>query len=92
VELAQLASAAGAALARRITPAGTTFDGDVIFAACPLRGAATPPTQVEVLAVRVLETAIERAVRLARGRDGVPGLADDEPGASMASDARSGSD
>jgi hypothetical protein len=30
----------------------------------------------EALAVLALESAIERAVRLARGRDGVPGLAD----------------
>jgi hypothetical protein len=30
----------------------------------------------ETLAVLALEEAIERAVRLARGRDGVPGLAD----------------
>jgi hypothetical protein len=29
-----------------------------------------------MLAVAALETAIERAVRLASGRDGVPGLAD----------------
>jgi hypothetical protein len=32
--------------------------------------------QVEVLAVAALEGAIERAVRMARGRDGIPGLAD----------------
>jgi hypothetical protein len=32
--------------------------------------------QAEMLAVEALEMAIERAVRLARGRDGVPGLAD----------------
>jgi L-aminopeptidase/D-esterase-like protein len=76
IELEQLASAAGAAFARRITPAGTTYDGDVIFAACPMRGIAAPPIQVEALAVAALGTAIERAVRLARGRDGVPGLAD----------------
>jgi L-aminopeptidase/D-esterase-like protein len=77
VELAQLAQAAGAALSRRITPVGTTLDGDVIFATAPVRGVAGMPLQVEALAIRALETAIERAVRLARGRDGIPGLADD---------------
>jgi L-aminopeptidase/D-esterase-like protein len=78
VELQQLARAAGAALARRITPAGTSFDGDVIFATAPLEGPSVSPLQVEVLAVQALEQAIERAVRLARGRDGIPGLADTE--------------
>jgi L-aminopeptidase/D-esterase-like protein len=76
VELAQLARAAGAALSRRITPAGTSFDGDVIFAVCPCDGAPATPVQVETLAVHALEVAIERAVILARGRDGIPGLAD----------------
>lgn len=80
VELAQLARAAGAALFRRITPAGTSADGDVVFALTP---ASSPPApigaaavEIEALAVEVLERAIERAVRLARGRDGIPGLAD----------------
>jgi L-aminopeptidase/D-esterase-like protein len=77
VELAQLAQASAAALFRRITPTGTSFDGDVIFAVCPLDGPSAPPPQVEVLAVTALENAIERAVRLAVGRDGIPGLADD---------------
>ena len=79
VELTQLARAAGAALFRRITPAGTTGDGDVVFAlgpavpAQPLGGAAAA---IETLAVTTLESAIERAVVTASGRDGVPGLAD----------------
>ncbi len=81
-ELGQLARAAGAALFRRITPAGTTFDGDVVFALSPVD---PPPAtalgpgrmaQLEALAVRALEEAIERGVRLARGRDGIPGLGD----------------
>lgn len=75
-ELAQLARAAGAALFKRITPAGTSFDGDVVFALCnpsAPRGALMP---LEMLATAALEDAIERAVRLAKGRDGVPGLAD----------------
>jgi L-aminopeptidase/D-esterase-like protein len=78
VELQQLAHAASAALLRRITPAGSTFDGDVIFALGPLEGPSAPPLQVEMLAIAALEDAIERAVRSARGRDGVPGLADGE--------------
>ncbi len=78
IELAQLARAAGAALTRRITPSGTSFDGDVVFAIAPIAGPAAPALHVEALAVRTLEEAIERAVRSARGRDGVPGLADKE--------------
>ena len=76
LQLRQVARAAGAGLSRRITPVGTSFDGDVIFAAAPLEGIAAPPIQVEAMAVDALEQAIERAVRAARGRDGVPGLAD----------------
>lgn len=79
VEVTQLARAAGAALARRIAPVGTSFDGDVIIALCPRAepAAALPVLAVESLAVAALEEAIERAVRLARGRDGVPGAADE---------------
>jgi L-aminopeptidase/D-esterase-like protein len=76
VELRQLAHAASAALVRRITPAGTTFDGDVVFALSPLDGEVASALQLETLSVAALEEAIERAVRLARGRDGLPGLAD----------------
>lgn len=80
VELEQVARAAGAALVRRITPAGTTFDGDVIFAIAPLAGERAFPLQVEMLASRALETAVERAVMRATGRDGIPGVADGERG------------
>ena len=75
VELSQLAQASSAALFRRITPTGTTFDGDVIFGICPLDGPSAPAPQVEALAVAALEEAVERAVRFAVGRDGIPGLA-----------------
>ena len=61
----ELAQAASAAFYRRITPAGTSYDGDIVFALCRHEGIAAPLVQVESLAVRVLETAIERAVRLA---------------------------
>lgn len=76
-ELQQLARASSAAMFRRITPVGTSFDGDVIFALGPQDGGVTVALPaVEVLAVSALEQAIERAVRYARGRDGVRGLAD----------------
>ena len=64
VQLATLARAASAALYRRITPVGTQFDGDVVFATAPYAGgAAASIVQVEALAVSALEQAIERAVR-----------------------------
>jgi L-aminopeptidase/D-esterase-like protein len=79
VELMQLARAAGAAFFRRITPAGSSSDGDVVFAVSPEGGArvSTDAMIIETLAVAALEDAIERAVRLARGREGIPGLADE---------------
>jgi len=76
LELQQIARAASAAFYRRIGPAGTSFDGDVIFAVSPMEGGAGSLLQAEVAAVAALEEAIVRAVRLARGREGVPGLAD----------------
>lgn len=76
VELHQVARAASAALYRRLSPAGTSFDGDVVFALSPLTGPRAPLLQCEACATAALERAIERAVRLAHGRDGVPGLAD----------------
>jgi L-aminopeptidase/D-esterase-like protein len=74
--LGGLAHAASDALARRITPYGTTFDGDVTFAVSTARVTAASPLQVEALAAEVVPVAVERAVRLARGTPGVPGLAD----------------
>jgi L-aminopeptidase/D-esterase-like protein len=76
LELFQVARAASAAYYRRIGPAGTSFDGDVIFAVAPMEGRACALLQAEVAAVSALEEAIVRAVRLAKGRDGIPGLAD----------------
>lgn len=70
-----VARAAGAALHRRVRPAGALVDGDVIFALAPRTGAPADPVRAEMLAVAALEAAIERAVRTAAGRDGVPGLA-----------------
>jgi L-aminopeptidase/D-esterase-like protein len=75
-DLGAVAEAAGAGLHRRITPAGTAYDGDVVFALAPLSGEPTDPVTAGVVASAALEQAIERAVRTARGRDGIPGLAD----------------
>lgn len=76
--LTQLAHAAGAALFARITPAGTSVDGDVVFAVSPFESAEATADLigVEAMAADALGEAIERAIRLARGRDGVVGLAD----------------
>ena len=76
VALRGVARAAGAALHRRVRPAGSMVDGDVIFALGPREGAPADPVRAEMLAVAALEEAIERSVRTAVGRDGVPGLAD----------------
>ena len=67
--LGALARSASAALYRRITPVATPFDGDVIFATAPMSdGVDASIAQLEALAVRALETAIERSVRV-----GAPG-------------------
>jgi L-aminopeptidase/D-esterase-like protein len=76
-DLAAVAEAATGGLHRRVVPAGTAFDGDIVFALAPLDGEAGDPVAAGVLAACALEEAIERAVRLARGRDGIPGLADE---------------
>lgn len=76
VELYQVARSASAAYARRIGPAGSSFDGDVVFVVAPLEGPRAPLLLAEVVATNALEDAIVRGVRLARGREGVPGLAD----------------
>ncbi len=70
VQLGAVARAASAALYRRITPVGTSFDGDVIFATSPISNGVTASlAQVEALAVVALEMAIERAVRTQRPGD-----------------------
>lgn len=68
--LGALARAASAALYRRITPVGTPFDGDVVFATAPVSGGVDASVaQTEALAVRALETAIERSVRVSAPGD-----------------------
>ncbi len=74
--LESLAHAAGDALARRIVPYGTLFDGDVVFAVSTAAAAPATPLQAEALAALAVPTAVERAVRLARGLGDIPGLAD----------------
>jgi L-aminopeptidase/D-esterase-like protein len=76
LELQSIAHAAGEALMKRITPAGTLSDGDIVFALAPMDGPTAPLAEGERVARLAVEEAIERAVRLAQGRDGVPGLAD----------------
>ncbi len=71
-----LAHAAGDALARRIVPYGTLFDGDVVFAISTAAAAPATPLQAEALAALAVPTAVERAVRLARGIRDIPGLGD----------------
>lgn len=77
-ELAALARAATAAFFRRITPCATAVDGDIVFAVGPTTGLAldAPPATAGVMAAAALERAIERAVVLAKGREGIPGIAD----------------
>jgi len=64
--LEALAHAAGDALARRIVPYGTLFDGDVVFAVSTAVAAPATPLQAEALAALAVPIAVERAVRLAR--------------------------
>ena len=76
VALESLAHAAGDALARRIIPFATLFDGDVVFAVSTAARAPATPLQAEALAARAVAEAVERAVRRARGIADLPGLAD----------------
>lgn len=73
--LQSLAQAASDALARRITPYGTLFDGDIVFALSTAALAPASPLQAEALAAVAVPEALERAVRLARGTPQLPGLA-----------------
>jgi L-aminopeptidase/D-esterase-like protein len=74
--LGHVARAAADALSWRITPVGTEFDGDVVFAVSVGDRRAATPMQVELLAQTATATAIERAVTQARGTAEIPGLAD----------------
>jgi L-aminopeptidase/D-esterase-like protein len=74
--LQALAHAASDALARRITPYGTLFDGDVTFAVSTAAVEPASSLHAEALAAEAMMTAVERSVRQARGVAGVPGLGD----------------
>ena len=74
--LAGVARAGADAIARRIVPSGTAVDGDVVFA-CSAGEAQAGAMQVEQMARLATEMAIERGVRTAKGREGIPGLADE---------------
>ncbi len=65
VPLEALAQAGSDALARRITPYGTLYDGDVVFAVSTGAVPAASTLQVEALAALAVPTAVERAVRRA---------------------------
>jgi L-aminopeptidase/D-esterase-like protein len=63
VQLEALAHAGSDALARRITPYGTLYDGDVVFAVSTAAVAPASPLQAEALAALAVPAALERAVR-----------------------------
>src|SRR6185436_17950288 len=63
VQLQALAYAASDAVARRITPYGTLFDGDVIFTVSTATVSPKSPMQVDALAALVVPEAVERAER-----------------------------
>lgn len=63
VQLQALAFSGSDALARRITPYGTLFDGDVIIAVSTAAVKPKSPLQVEALAALAVPEAVERAVR-----------------------------
>jgi L-aminopeptidase/D-esterase-like protein len=63
VELQALAHSGSDAIARRITPYGTLFDGDVIFAVSTAAVKPKSPLQVDALAALVVPEAVERSVR-----------------------------
>ena len=74
-ELAETAAMSVDAMAQRITPVGTQFDGDIVFAVSTEEVTGVSPIAVEMLAQDAVAMAIERAVRTAVGTDEVPGLA-----------------
>ena len=76
LQLRAVARAAADAMARHITPVGTAFDGDVVFAVSAGDQPVASPLIIELLGQQAVGGAIERAVRLAKGTREVPGLAD----------------
>jgi len=72
-QLADVARGAADALSWRIRPVGTQVDGDIVFTVST-GGGPTDAMRVELMAQDALVSAIERAVTLAAGLGGVPGL------------------
>jgi L-aminopeptidase/D-esterase-like protein len=74
LELHSVAQMAADAMGKRITPVGTAFDGDIVFAVSTGDVVPANPVQVEMLAQDATAIAIERAVTQAVGTADVPGL------------------
>jgi len=74
LELYSVAQMAADAMGKRITPVGTAFDGDIVFAISTGDVVPANPVQVEMLAQDATAIAIERAVTQAVGTADVPGL------------------
>lgn len=74
LDLHSVAQMAADALGQRITPVGTAFDGDMVFAVSTGEIAPGTAIEVELLAQHATAIAIERAVSQATGSDEVPGL------------------
>ncbi len=66
VQLEALAQAGSDAIARRVTPYGTLYDGDVVFAVGTGEVPAASPLQAEALAALAVPEAVERAIRSVR--------------------------
>ncbi len=75
LELGCLAEMATDSLAQRITPVGTMYDGDLVFAVSTGEVPLESPVSVELLAQNATAVAVERAVTLAVGTEAIPGLA-----------------
>ena len=71
----RLATASQVALARCLSPAHTSNDGDLVYALSHGKVQADPLV-LEALAVEALTQAILRAVRRSRGLAGIPGRRD----------------
>ena len=71
--LVRLARLAHDGLARAISPAHTSYDGDTVFALSTGEVAASPDA-LGALAVSLVAAAIRRAVRTATGVAGVPAV------------------
>jgi L-aminopeptidase/D-esterase-like protein len=73
VQAAKLAQQAGLGMARSIYPVNTMFDGDISFA-LSLGNLEANINVLGIAAAEAVSAAILRAVRLAKGLGGVPGL------------------